>query len=94
MGHEHAAFRRYLKSISPCDQIVDYFKLMQSVGKPGGLWCNINRLEKFASLCDPPTRASEYPYDKRNEVLVHQVDRFLRLVHLDAHGLHIERILT
>ena len=74
------------------DQIAGYFTLVQAIGKTGGLWCNINRAEKFVSRQERPIRACEYPYDPRNQVLVNQVDPYLRLVQLDAHVLHIERI--
>jgi len=73
-------------------QIEDYFKLVQRVGKEGGLWCHSNRIEKIPSRNEKPVQAFLYPYHKSNEVLLNQVDRFNRLLRADGVLTHVERI--
>jgi hypothetical protein len=73
-------------------QVAEYFTLIGRVGKPRGLWCNVNRVEKFCTRTEPPTRAAAYPYDSRSEVLVDQVDGFMQLMTSTPHLMHIERL--
>jgi len=73
-------------------QIQEYFNLVQEVSKEGALWCNVNRVEKFPSATEKPIRAFEFPYRKSNEVLVDQVDRYVRFLKADDVVMHIERI--
>ncbi|MCH7562973.1 MAG: putative sugar O-methyltransferase [Gemmatimonadetes bacterium] len=74
------------------EQIGAYFELVQDVAKDGGLWCNVNRAEKFVSRTEKPVRAFEFPYRPGNQVLMSQVDPFLRLVQPDNVVTHIESI--
>lgn len=74
------------------EQIEMYFDLVQAIAKDRSLWCNINRVEKFSSRKEGPIRAQAFPYNRRNEVLVDQIDPYLRLIQCDDHQLHIERV--
>lgn len=74
------------------EQIGEYIELIQDVCKKGALWCNVNRVEKFTSRQGRPICAFEFPYYKGNKLLVHQIDRFHRLVQPDNVVIHIERI--
>jgi putative sugar O-methyltransferase len=81
-------------------QIDIYFKLIQRVVGAGGFFFTSNRIEKIPYGVDmftveqhaPPNRFAEYPWDPRNEVLVHEISRFSRLVQLDAVAMRLERI--
>jgi hypothetical protein len=73
-------------------QVAEYFTLIGRVGEPRALWCNVNRVEKFCSRTEPPTRAGEYPYDPKSEVLVSQVDEFMQLISSVPSVMHIERL--
>jgi hypothetical protein len=73
-------------------QVAEYFEVIACVGKARAPWCNVNRVEKFCTRAEPPTRAAEYPYDSRSEVLVDQIDEFMQLMTSTPHLLHIERL--
>lgn len=73
-------------------QVAEYFDLIARVGKPDALWANVNRVEKFCSRDQRPTRAYEYPYDPNSKVLVDQIDEFVELMQSTPCMLHIERL--
>lgn len=75
------------------DQVNKYLELVQRIGAHRSLWCNVNRAEKVPSKTERPMRAFEFEYAKSNEVLVYEVDRYMRLTQLDASVTHIERII-
>lgn len=74
------------------EQIESYFRLVQRVGKPKSLWCNSNRFEKVPRKTARPIRSTDFPYSKKNQVILDEVDRFMRLVQADAVVTRIERI--
>ena len=73
-------------------QVREYFELIARAGRSGAIWANVNRVEKFCTRTEPPTRAAEYPYDRRNRVLVDQIDEFIQLTGSFPHILHIEQL--
>jgi putative sugar O-methyltransferase len=81
-------------------QIAVYFSLIQRVCRESGFFFTANRVEKIpsgpdaysAEQRDPPNRMAEYPWDPRNEVLVHEICKFSRLVQLDAVSMRLERV--
>jgi putative sugar O-methyltransferase len=81
-------------------QIAAYFALIQRVCRDAGFFFTANRVEKIPSgpdaFCaeqlDPPNRMAEYPWDPRNEVVVHEISKLSRLVQLDAIAMRLERI--
>jgi putative sugar O-methyltransferase len=82
------------------DQINEYFKLIQRVGKNDSYFFTSNRAEKIP--CDInsyikessalPNRFSEYPWHNDNHVLIYEISRFHRLVQLDNIYLRLEQI--
>jgi putative sugar O-methyltransferase len=82
------------------EQIGAYFALIQRVCRESGLFFTANRVEKIpsgpdafsAEQPDPPNRMAEYPWNARNEVLVHEISKLSRLVQLDAISMRLERI--
>jgi len=75
-------------------QIDEYFNLVQEVCKEQGLWCNVNRVEKFPSNEERAVRAFQFPYRKSNVILVDQVDRYFRFLKADDSVIHIERVYS
>jgi putative sugar O-methyltransferase len=83
------------------EQISVYIALIQRVCRDSGLFFTANRVEKIpsgpdafsAEQLDPPNRMAEYPWNPRNEVLVHEICKLSRLVQLDAISMRLERIL-
>jgi putative sugar O-methyltransferase len=83
------------------EQIDVYFSLVQRVCRDSGWFFTANRVEKIPcgadafsiEQVDPPNRMAEYPWNKQNEVLVHEISKFSRLVQLDAVSMRLERIL-
>jgi putative sugar O-methyltransferase len=81
-------------------QIGAYFALIQRVCRESGFFFTANRVEKIpcgpdafcAEQPDPPNRMAEYPWNPRNEVLVHEISKLSRLVQLDAISMRLERI--
>lgn len=73
-------------------QICKYFTLIQKTCRDGALWCNSNRVEKVPNMVTKPIRAYEFPYNKKNEVIVNEINRFIRLVQSDNAIIHIEKI--
>lgn len=82
------------------EQIGIYFSLIQRVCRDSGLFFTANRVEKIpcgldafsAAQLAPPNRMDEYPWNPRNEVLVHEISKLSRLVQLDAVSMRLERI--
>jgi putative sugar O-methyltransferase len=82
------------------EQIGAYFALVQRVCRDSGFFFTANRVEKIpsgpdafsAEQPDPPNRMAEYPWNPRNEVLVHEISKLSRLVQLDAMSIRLERI--
>jgi putative sugar O-methyltransferase len=82
------------------EQIGVYFSLIQRVCRESGFFFTANRVEKIpsgpdaysAEQPDPPNRMAEYPWNPRNEVLVHEISKLSRLVQLDAISMRLERI--
>jgi putative sugar O-methyltransferase len=82
------------------EQIRIYFHLMQRVCRDSGLLFTANRVEKIpcgpdafsATQAEPPNRMAEYPWNKQNEVLVHEISKLSRLVQLDGVSMRLERI--
>lgn len=82
------------------DQITDYFEFIQRVAKPESYFFTANRFEKIPAgegSLDTETKAltnrfSEFPWNAQNEILVHEVCRFFRLVQLDAICNRLEKI--
>ncbi len=82
------------------EQIDVYFALIQRVCRDSGLFFAANRVEKIpcgpdafiTKQMDPPNRMAEYPWDKRNEVLIHEISKLSRLVQLDAVSMRLDRI--
>jgi putative sugar O-methyltransferase len=82
------------------EQIDVYFKLIQRVCRESGFFLTSNRLEKIpcgadafsVEQMDPPNRFAEYPWDLRNEVLVYEIHRLIRLVQLDGAAIRLECI--
>ena len=64
-------------------QVELYFRLIDKVLKPGGIFCTTNRAEKFSDIAnaegreEPPSRFSEYPWVSEREVLVYEVCPFM-----------------
>lgn len=73
------------------NHIDEYIKLVQKKLKDGGIWCNSNRVEKVPSRTGSPIRAFCFPYVSKNEVLVDEVDRYMRLIQLDGVCVRVER---
>tara|TARA_B100000795_G_scaffold269990_1_gene261677 strand:+ start:124 stop:1209 length:1086 start_codon:yes stop_codon:yes gene_type:complete len=81
-------------------QIDEYFKLIQRVGKQDSLFFTSNRVEKIPCgpdsfnqiQKDPPNRFSDYPWNIKNDVLIYEVCRLMRLVSLDNHYIRMEQI--
>jgi putative sugar O-methyltransferase len=82
------------------EQIAVYFSLIQRVCRESGLFFTANRIEKIpcgpdafcADQPDPPNRMAEYPWNPRNEVLVHEICKLSRLAQLDAISMRLERV--
>lgn len=82
------------------EQIDVYFKLVQRVCRESGFFFTANRIEKIpcdqhpftVEQLDPPNRFAEYPWNPKNEVLVHEISRLTRLVSLDGCSIRLERI--
>jgi putative sugar O-methyltransferase len=83
------------------DQISSYFRLVQKICKPAGLFFVANRIEKIPSSedayttdqVDPPNRFAEYPWDPRNHDLVYEISKLSRLVALDPSAIRLQRII-
>jgi putative sugar O-methyltransferase len=81
-------------------QIEIYFALVQRICREAGFFFAANRIEKIPTGNDPfnveqtdlPVRFAEYPWDKRNDVLVYESSRLSRLVQLDDVGIRLEQI--
>lgn len=65
------------------EQILEYFNLIYRVLQDEGIFSTVNRVEKCPSKKTKPIRFSEYPYTFPHEVLLNEVDRFMRLVQRD-----------
>jgi len=82
------------------EQIDIYFSLIQRVCREAGLFFTANRVEKIpcgvdaylVEQKDPPNRMAEYPWNRRNQVLVHEISKLSRLVQLDAVSIRLERV--
>jgi len=82
------------------EQIGIYFALIQRACRDSGLFFTANRVEKIpcgpdafsVEQMDPPNRMAEYPWNRQNEVLVHEISKLSRLVQLDAVSIRLERI--
>jgi putative sugar O-methyltransferase len=82
------------------EQIGIYMQLVQRVCRESGWFFVANRVEKIPSgpdafsvqQPDPPNRMAEYPWDRRNQVLVYETSRLSRLVQLDDVAIRLERI--
>ncbi len=80
------------------EQIDVYFKLVQRVCRESGFFFTANRDEKIpcgedpftVEQLDPPNRFAEYPWNPRNEVLVHEISKLSRLVQLDSISIRLE----
>lgn len=66
------------------DQICEYFNLIYRVLRNGGIFSTLNRVEKFPSKETKPIRFSEYPYTFPYEVLLYEIDPFMKLVQRDS----------
>jgi putative sugar O-methyltransferase len=80
-------------------QIAEYLDFIQRVTREGGFFLTLNRVEKIPAGSDwaegttsPPNRFFEYPWNKKNEILVFEPDRLTRLAELDECYLRLERI--
>ncbi|MBW8000484.1 MAG: putative sugar O-methyltransferase [Planctomycetes bacterium] len=67
------------------EQIDEYFKLIYRVLKDNGIFSTLNRVEKVPSKETKPIRFSEYPYTFVHEILLHEIDPFMRLIQRDNH---------
>jgi putative sugar O-methyltransferase len=82
------------------EQIAIYFALIQRVCRESGLFFTANRIEKIpcgpdaytVKQLDPPNRMAEYPWNRQNETLIHEISKLSRLVQLDAVSIRLERI--
>lgn len=82
------------------EQIVIYFDLVQRVCREAGWFFAANRVEKIPcgpdafsiEQADPPNRMAEYPWNGRNQILVHEISKLSRLAQLDAVSIRLERI--
>jgi putative sugar O-methyltransferase len=83
------------------DQIDSYFRLVQKICKPAGLFFVANRIEKIpcgedaftTDQVDPPNRFAEYPWNPRNHDLVYEISKLSRLVQLDPIAIRLQRII-
>lgn len=81
-------------------QIAQYLQLVQRACREGKYFFTANRVEKIPSgedaftefQADPPNRFAEFPWNPRNDVLVHEISRFSRLVQLDSIAMRLERV--
>jgi putative sugar O-methyltransferase len=82
------------------EQIRIYIELVQRVCRASGFFFCANRIEKIPSgpdalsveQLDPPNRVAEYPWNRHNKVLVHEVSKLSRLVQLDGVSIRLECI--
>lgn len=82
------------------EQIRVYIELVQRVCRDSGLFFSANRIEKVpcgadaftVEQQDPPNRMAEYPWNARNEVLIYEICKLIRLVQLDGVAVRLERI--
>tara|TARA_B100002019_G_C21255041_1_gene593357 strand:- start:651 stop:1769 length:1119 start_codon:yes stop_codon:yes gene_type:complete len=82
------------------EQIHEYFSLIQRVGKDNSFFLTSNRVEKIPSgetvnenkYFPPVNRFFEYPWDNKNQVIIFEICRFLRLTQLDPTFIRLEKI--
>ena len=82
------------------EQINEYFKLIQRVGKNNSYFFTSNRVEKIPCGVNAytkessalPNRFSEYPWHRDNHLLIYEISRLHRLVQLDNIYLRLEQI--
>ncbi len=82
------------------EQINEYFNLIQRALKNNSFFFTANRVEKIPSGMDSyeketktlPIRFSDYPWNKSNEILVHEICRLFRIVQLDPISSRLEKI--
>ena len=81
-------------------QIEHYFNLIERVGKNNSFFFTSNRVEKIPCgpgsytqiKADLPNRFSEYPWNRKNEILIYEICRLMRIVNLDNHYIRMERL--
>lgn len=81
-------------------QVDVYFNFIQRVVKNSGYFFTVNRIEKIPSddyafkieQTEPPIRFFEYPWNKKNKILINEVSRLHRLVQLHDIGIRLEKI--
>jgi len=82
------------------EQIRIYIELVQRVCRDQAHFFTANRIEKIPCGADPfrreqpdpPNRQAEYPWNPRNDVLVQEISKLMRLVQLDGIAIRLERI--
>lgn len=82
-------------------QIEAYFRLVQKVCKPSALFFVANRLEKIPCGPDaftvdqpsPPNRFEDYPWDKQNIDLIHEISKLHQLTQTRHVGIRLQRIV-
>ena len=73
---------------------------IQRICRNLGYFFTANRIDKIPcgpdsltqEQLEPPNRFAEYPWDVRNEVLIYEISRLLRLVQLDDVAIRLEQI--
>jgi len=78
-------------------QIKEYFELVQRAGKNDGYFFTSNRAEKTPSVGgeehkEPPNRFDEYPWNKNNEILAHQICGLMEKVQNTPCFIRLEQI--
>ena len=75
-------------------QIAEYFLLIQRIGREQTLFCCAYRMEEVPSLNERPIRALEFPFNSKNEILVDEICRFIRMVKPNDILIRVERIVS
>lgn len=82
------------------EQIKEYFNLIQRVGCCGSYFMTSNRVEKIpvsedklgCKVTSPTNCFTDFPWDPRNETVIYEPCRLLRLIQLDDCYLKLESI--